>query len=481
MRLNKEVWSLATATPTIGGELADQLFAAIREANRVPLEGARDLPVLTGLVPDRRFKSPQENVLAEAAQILVKSGGVFAFGNAYVLADLRMDGLGLGLVPLRTESRVEVGAASFLSNLMACQEGDSPFPVPPWFADLLLRYSPLNGRLPRIRHYATRPVFDDEFVLRSQGWHPDVGILVHGPMVDPRKHSPRRTSGPAIDRLPPHLRALLCEFCFKCDADLVNLVGLLLTGILMNHFTVNGKAIGLIDGNQPTLGKTLLALSVGQILDGFVPQLTHFTEDNDEMLKRFGASLRERFRSVLLIDNAKLRGGSEIQSASLEALCSAPEVSGRILGRSENFTRPNDVLWLITMNATKASGDLVARGVPVQLAFEGSPEERTFTGDPLRYAREHRIQLLGELLGMVDRWNQQGRPRGRHRNHRFAPWAQTIGDILDAVGLVEFLDNAQAAAASFNTELDKLSALAEVVISSGGPFIELPPTGERRS
>jgi hypothetical protein len=44
--------------------------------------------------------------------------------------------------------------------------------------------------------------------------------------------------------------------------------------------------------------------------------------------------------------------------------------------------------------------------------------------------------------------------------------------------LPEFLENAEEAAASFNTELDELAALAEAVIAGGGPYIERDHTDE---
>src|SRR5438477_11689421 len=41
------------------------------------------------------------------------------------------------------------------------------------------------------------------------------------------------------------------------------------------------------------------------------------------------------------------------------------------LRTSQNYTRPNDILWFVTMNDTKTSPDLVSRSVPIQFYFEG--------------------------------------------------------------------------------------------------------------
>lgn len=465
-------------TRTIGDELEEQLHEALRAADRSPLPGARSLPVLYGLTPSGLFTQPQENVLLKAVNIMEECGRVFVYGTTVVLELGHLDQTGLRLAPLRSGSAVEVGAEDLLANIFLCQQEENQFAIPKWFGDLLLRCELLTARLPRIRHHASRPVFDDDFVLRGPGWHADSGILVHGPEIEPVLDPVPAVTGPAIERLPEHLRMLLEGFCFRSDADLANTVGLLLTGLLMNHFIEPGKPVGLFDGNQPGLGKTLLARVLGVVLDDVDPELIHFTHDDEELQKRICATLRGSRQSVLLIDNAKVRSGSVVSSPVIEANSMAPEISLRILGKSENYTRPNNVLWAVTMNNTRTSPDLVSRSLPIQLAYEGRPEDRTFEDpDPIAFARAHRLALLGELSGMVVRWNQQGRPPGP-RGHRLHEWAAVIGGILATAGLSEFLANVGDAAASFNSELDELAALAEAVIELGGPYTEVGPTND---
>jgi hypothetical protein len=123
------------------------------------------------------------------------------------------------------------------------------------------------------------------------------------------------------------------------------------------------------------------------------------------------------------------------------------------------------------MNDTKASPDLVSRGLPIRFRYDGDPRERDFQGrDPIRYAREHRAEILGELMGMVVRWNQLGRPPGP-RKHRCSYWAEVVGGILQVAGLPEFLENLDEAAAAFNQALDQLAALAEAVAAAGDPAL----------
>ena len=325
---------------TIGQELEEQLKEAIRQASNAPLPGARDLPILLGLKAKGGFSLSVENVLLQATEFVVGSGRIYRYGDSIVLQVQRLDRAGSCLIQLRIGGSVEVGAEDQLANLFLCQQGDEQFAVPKSFVDLLMRSELLIQRLPHILHYATRPVFDDEFVLRGPGWHPSVGILVHGPEIEPFSILSAAPSGTAIMRLPLHLRSLLSGFCFQSDADVANFVGLLLTGVLMNHFMDEGKALALIDGNQPSLGKTLAARVAGAVLDGIDPRKTMFTSDDEELQKRLCASLRDSRQSLLLIDNAKTRGRDAISSPTIEVNSTASEISLRILGRSENFNLP---------------------------------------------------------------------------------------------------------------------------------------------
>ncbi|MEO7702810.1 MAG: hypothetical protein ABIZ04_26555, partial [Opitutus sp.] len=177
----------------------------------------------------------------------------------------------------------------------------------------------------------------------------------------------------AIDRLPPHLQRLLRDYCFRSDADAANYVSMLLTGVLITHFIDEGKPIFGFDGNQPGVGKSLAATTGGLLLDGVVPTLNRYLTDEGELEKQIVATLKMNRQSMLIFDNAKLPNGAAISSPIIESMSTAPRLSGRILGLSENLVRPNDVLWAITMNSTQMSRDLAARSVAIQFAYEGDP------------------------------------------------------------------------------------------------------------
>ncbi len=457
-------------SPTTGDQLAEQLMQAIRDAQHAPLLGARDLPILRGLSPYGTFSEPQENVLVRAIGLLRATGRVYAYGNSVVF-DTTIAGQGRCLLPLRNGTTIEPTAKRLLSNVMVCADGDEQFPPPDWFVSMLLLAEPLLDHLPRIQTYMRRPAFDANFNLCGPGFHSSEGILVHGPEIEPVIFVPADPNLSAVQRLPIHLRTFLGGFCFRSDADLANTIAILITGLLVNHFIKYGKPIVLIDGNQPDVGKSLLVQAIGVLFDDSVPPDIRYTSDDEELAKLICAALREAATSILHIDNAKNASSVGISSPTIESQSLAPEICLRILGHSSMLRRPNDLIWCITMNKTKACGDIVSRDVPVQLFYDGRTEDRRFEGpNPLDYAREHRIQILGELAGMIIQHNQHGRPDGI-RTHRCRHWARLVGGIMQSAGFPEFLSNAQTVAATFNSELDELAALIEVMVAGGGPFM----------
>ena len=78
-------------------------------------------------------------------------------------------------------------ASVVLANLLLCEvPSANPDADPQQFAppvkvvnQLLTREATLDC-LPRIELYSTSAQFDQHFCYRRQGWHPEVGFLIHG-------------------------------------------------------------------------------------------------------------------------------------------------------------------------------------------------------------------------------------------------------------------------------------------------------------
>jgi hypothetical protein len=456
-----------TKTVCTAKRMADRLLDALRAYRIGPVVGDRERAVIWGVTDKGVFVDGMtaDGFLARAGGILTDSNRVYAYGNSTVF-EAPKDGGGT-LATLAVEGKAEPAAAHVLSNLFVTgyepRTGPAQSLAAPKLVSALLADESLGRRLPAIRHYARRPTFDDDFVLCAPGWNPDPGILVHGPEIAPAPWDwTSAPAGGAVDRLPPRLRELLREFDWRSDADLVNAVGVLLTGLLVNHFLDDPHPAVIVDGNQPQLGKTLLVQTVAWVLDAAEPPRIPLSKD-EEVEKRLCAQVRCSPSTLFFFDNLRTR----IESAVLEQNVLSPVVTFRILGRSATVERPNTYLWVITSNQTAGTPDFISRGVPIRLFYEGDPRARTFTGDPTAYAAAHRLEILGELAGMVQRWVERGRPAGPQR-HRCRRWAATIGGVLGVAGLGDhFLANVAEAEAAMDQGLLDLATLAEHAVRKG--------------
>jgi hypothetical protein len=488
-----------TNTTTRGKQLQDKLNARLHALQHGPAANERKRPVLWGVTGDGTLVGGRtlDSFLAEAGRILIESARVYRWENT-VVYDFR-EPEDQHLLILSVRGKAEPQAASVLTNLFGVgfhgKEGPRESLVPPKLVSALLADEDLWQRLPLVKTYARRAVYDEDFTLCGPGWHPEQSILVHGPDITPAglppaglapAEPPAVAQSPAaasIHRLPSCLWRLLQDFCWAEAADLENALGLLLTGLLANHFVSDPKPIGLIDGNQQEIGKTLLAQVFGQVLDGHEPERIPLTRD-DELEKKVGAKLRESRSGIFFFDNIK----AKIDSAFLEASALSPLLSVRLLGHSQNINRPNTYLWLITSNLTSGSSDTITRGVPVRLRYEGNPVERTFHENPLAYAAGHRLDLLGELAGMVERWKQAGRPLAQDADawpagrpapqHRCKRWVEVIGGILAVNGFTNFLSNVEEARAAMDEGLQALATLAEHALTANVPGFVNPPVND---
>jgi hypothetical protein len=458
-----------TASPSHGMTLWQDLLQHLKACEEGPETDNQTRSVLWGITAQGNFVGGMtaDRALHRARKVLVESGRVYRWQDTLCFEIHAADHQQLLL--LASRPKAESGASALLANLLCVgvqkQEASSQSLPPGKFVNAVLADQQLWQELPCICHYARRPVCDANFNLCGPGWHPEQGILVHGPDVTPATSAPNVEPGTrALDRLPPRTQELFQEFCFRSDADLANALALLLTGFLVNHFVDDPHPVGIIDGNQRGLGKTLLIQAFGRVLDGVEPPRIPLVGD-EELEKKLCAHLREARSTIIFFDNVRNR----IESALLEGNALSPLLCFRILGQSATISRPNAFLWVVTSNLTAGTEDFINRGLPIRLYHEGDPKKRHFSGSPLEYATSHRLEILGELAGMVQRWRQQGMPLGA-KKHRCGRWSQVLGGILAVSHLDEFfLANVAEAEESMDEGLQALATLAEHVVTRSKP------------
>jgi hypothetical protein len=450
-----------------GENLAHRLRAALRDI-RGHASGRCSPTPICGVSHDGKLCEDltMEAYLDQAGQILIDSHRVYRFGSGVYLE--RGCGDKRWLSPLALGTKLEPGASGLLSSVVVAAQNTANGTVqsllPGGLLAAVLNDGHVLAALPEVREYARRPVFGPEYQLLGPGWHPEPQVLVHGPEVQIIESPlpPPDAQLKPLQRMPARVRALLGGFCWATDADLVNALALLLTGLLVNRFIEDSHPAGFIDGNQPGVGKTLFIDVLGLLLDGAPPPRIPLNRD-EELEKRLGAHVREPNRSIIFLDNIRQR----VESTVLEENILAPLVSFRLLGHSRLVEQPNTYMWFLTANGTRLTADMLSRGLPVRLHYSGDPRKRQFSLDPLPYAREHRLAILGELAGLVRAWVSAGRPPGQYQ-HRCQRWAEVVGGILDVAGLGEhFLANLTEVEATMDEGLTALLDLAEVVMAGG--------------
>jgi hypothetical protein len=434
--------------------------------------------IVWGVTSDGSFVDGQtlDGFLARARQILAESDRVYKYGNTIVYetdapADQR-------LTTLAVQHRAEPNATPILANLfgVGCEtkQGFIQSLAASKLINAVLADEALSQHLPEIKYYARRPSFDLSFNFCHPGWNASAGILVHAADVIPTFHTP--TCAPdakAIGRFPPYLRGLFREFAWRSDADAVNALALLVTGLLINFFIDDPHPGAIVDGNQAGIGKTLLVQSIGRVLDGVEAPRISLVRD-EELEKRLCAQLRSSRTSLFFLDNVR----SRIESMVLEQNMLSPLLSFRILGRSATVERPNTFIWVVTSNMTAGTPDFIRRCVPIRLFFEGDPKGRAFSGNPLQYASQYRLEIIGELVGMILHWVQHGRPLGSHK-HRCDRWAARIGGIFDTAGLgTFFLANMDEAELAMDQGLVDLATLAEHIVGKNLADLHGPEGGD---
>ncbi|QDU23756.1 hypothetical protein [Urbifossiella limnaea] len=337
--------------------------------------------------------------------------------------------------------------------VVAAADGEEYRPLPAAYANTWLNHPGEAARLPPVTLFTLVPVYTPDWRLARPGYDPATGIYSAALPVEPR-------AGTA------HLDRLLAEFCFRGPADRTNYVGVLVTALLGPHF-VGSKPAVLFTGNQPGLGKTILAQVIAILRDGRPTETATYNPNDEEFEKRLGAIVR-RGATTIVVDNAKGRGRApRIDSACLERSITDEVLSFRLLGHSREIRAENSHQFCLTANTPDVSRDLVSRSVVVGLYHEGDPARRAFDlPDPEGYALAHRAELLGELAGLVERWRAAGSPRAEARS-RFNKkgWGPVVGGILRHGGFPDFLGNAGAAAAELDDTrrefADLVAALAD--------------------
>lgn len=239
---------------------------------------------------------------------------------------------------------------------------------------------------------------------------------------------------------PKHLRKLLSSFPFESEIDVINTLGLIISLFFIEEFRGQHPSVS-IQGDKQNLGKTTLAEVTTLIFQNQLPgsiALTH-----EEELKKTASAITKN-NKVVLIDNIKKQGNNQnsISSPMLEASITSPTLTFRQLGENKVFKRPNNVLFIFTLNAGSFSHDLSTRSIYISLSQNNA--DRISPGFcPKTYVQNYRDETLGEIKGFIE----EAMPLKAEDNldglffFKFKKWAKLINSILHANDVEGFLSN----------------------------------------
>lgn len=187
-----------------------------------------------------------------------------------------------------------------------------------------------------------------------------------------------------------HLAWLLDRFCVAEEADR-DLICLLMATVFWGGGGGQRPAF-MITANGTGAGKTTLASVVAELAGGMISvgQRDSMRDITERMLTAEG-----RDKRILFVDNIK---ATRFSSAEIEALVTAPVISGRELYKGES-QRPNTLTWIMTMNGVGLSKDIADRVVVIRLKrpeYSGNWADETTS-----YVREHRKEIICDLMSFL--------------------------------------------------------------------------------
>lgn len=261
-------------------------------------------------------------------------------------------------------------------------------------------------------------------------------------------YEPTHTALPAIPERPTLedvaraktllLTELLGEFPLVDAASRATAVAAML--LLFVRPAIEGPTpLHLIDSPSPGTGKGLLADAICAPALGKPASVMAECRDVDEWRKRLTA-LFVGGPSAILIDNINRK----LDSSALAAALTTTIWVDRQLGHTKMLHLPVRCLWLATANNGDLSHEIMRRTILCRLdAKVDRPWQRTKFKHPnlRRWAKEHRAELIGAALTLVQAWIAAHRPKGSQELGSFEEWAQTIGGILEVVKIPGFLEN----------------------------------------
>jgi hypothetical protein len=233
---------------------------------------------------------------------------------------------------------------------------------------------------------------------------------------------------------------IIIDMPFCSPADRANAIGALFTAVLRP--CIDGPVPMYVTTKaQAGSGASLLQRVIGWIAEGREPALKTMPA-GPEVRKEVFASLKSGAR-VQILDNIEER----LSSPELAAALTASEMTGRILGQTEERTYAVRTFWMANGVNITIGGDLARRTFMSRIdPQDPMPWQRHNFRHPdlTGWVREARGEILAAVFTVARAWIQAGRPAPAKvpRVGSYDAWRDMIGGILESAGVPDFLGNA---------------------------------------
>ena len=232
-------------------------------------------------------------------------------------------------------------------------------------------------------------------------------------------------------------------------------IGAMLSLFCMGIIPKGANRMGFIyNANSQRSGKTLLAkLAIMSVCGVFKAQPWKGSEE--DLNKVLDAEMLAG-SMYICFDNVRGFMGSQ----TLEGLMTAPQWTGRVLGKTQMFTAENRMNLFITGNDCIVSPDMAHRCLICDLFVEqGDVQERqveNLIDEVWLMDKENRRNILSALSGLVRSWHQAGRPTASSFGYKprlgFERWGEIIGGIVGHAGFGNMLEKVQLESAGDSEE-----------------------------
>lgn len=305
----------------------------------------------------------------------------------------------------------------------------------------ILSKDDIDQWMPPLERILCSPVFDPEGNLcADQGYHKGLKawLELDFELALPENKPTSKQSKRALEIIEDEF---LGDFPFVDKASKAHAIAL---GLLpfVRPMIQGPTPLHLVTAPVPRTGKTKLVISLALGTTGALPSMCPPSSDEEEWRKKITSTLI-RYPQIVLIDN--LPTNKPMDNSYLASVLTLDTWEDRILGASENIKLPNSTAWAATGNNPSMTSELVDRSAWIQLDPKvPDPSQRGgFKHEQIeQWTKEHRPMLCLAFLTLVQNWIVKGKPQFKKRRlGGFESWAQTIGGILEAIGVEGFLIN----------------------------------------